>query len=232
MAMKHLKSEHWGITPYKEAWGRQMDYFNRMISTRAAGKSCSNRLIFCEHPHVYTLGRHGKESNMLLDERQLASVGAELFHVDRGGDITYHGPGQVVCYPILNLEEFRLGLKEYIHILEEAVIEVCASYGLEAGRVEGATGVWLDEGTPDERKICAIGVRSTHFITMHGLAFNVNTDLRYFSYIHPCGFIDKGVTSLEKELGRKIPMKEVIGKLETCLRALLAGKSGEVNVPA
>ncbi len=162
---------------------------------------------------------------MLLDERQLAAVGAELFHVDRGGDITYHGPGQLVCYPILNLEDFHLGLKEYIHILEEAVIRVCASYGVKAGRVEKATGVWLDEGTPNERKICAIGVRSTHFITMHGLALNVNTDLRYFSYIHPCGFIDKGVTSLAKETGRQIPMREVTDRLEAYLRELLDEKA-------
>lgn len=223
--MKHLKCEHWGVTPYKEAWGKQIEYFNSMISTRAAGQSCKNRLIFCEHPHVYTLGRHGKDANMLLDERQLAAVGAELFHVDRGGDITYHGPGQLVCYPILNLEDFHLGLKEYIHILEEAVIRVCASYGVKAGRVEKATGVWLDEGTPNERKICAIGVRSTHFITMHGLALNVNTDLRYFSYIHPCGFIDKGVTSLAKETGRPIPMREVTDRLEAYLRELLDEKA-------
>ncbi len=219
--MKHLKTEHWGVMPYKEAWGRQVEYFNRMVATRASGDTCRNCLIFCEHPHVYTLGRHGKMSNMLVDEVRLKQLGAELFHIDRGGDITYHGPGQLVCYPILNLEDFHLGLKEYVYTLEEAVIRVCDSYGVIAGRVAGATGVWLEAGMPSERKICAIGVRSTHFITMHGLAFNVNTDLSYFDYIHPCGFMDKGVTSLEKEIGKRIPMKEVVQRLEIELKELL-----------
>ena len=127
---------------------------------------------------------------MLLSDEQLDRIGATLYHIARGGDITYHGPGQLVCYPILNLEEFSLGLKEYVHLLEEAVIRVCASYGVTAGRLEKATGVWLEGDTARARKICAIGVRSSHYVTMHGLALNVNTDLRYFSYIHPCGFID------------------------------------------
>ena len=175
----------------------------------------------CEHPHVYTLGRSGKENNMLLSDEQLKAIDATLYHIDRGGDITYHGPGQLVCYPILNLEDYHLGLKEYIHVLEEAVIRVCASYGIEAGRVKGATGVWLAAGTPQERKICAIGVRSSHFVTMHGLALNVNTDLRYFSYIHPCGFMDKGVTSLQKELGCEVPMEEVAGRVQNELSELL-----------
>lgn len=160
---------------------------------------------------------------MLLREEQLKQIGAELYHIDRGGDITYHGPGQLVCYPILNLEDFHLGLKDYIHALEEAVIRVCASYGIEAGRVAGATGVWLAAGTKDERKICAIGVRSSHFVTMHGLALNVNTDLRYFGYIHPCGFIDKGVTSVAREVGHEVGLSEVRSRLEkelcTCLNA-------------
>ena len=146
---------------------------------------------------------------MLLGEEQLRRIGATLYHIDRGGDITFHGPGQLVCYPILNLEDYALGLRDYIHVLEEAVIRVCASYGIQAGRLEKATGVWLDAHSPRARKICAIGVRSSHFVTMHGLALNVNTDLRYFSYINPCGFVDKGVTSLQKELGREIDMEEV-----------------------
>lgn len=161
---------------------------------------------------------------MLLGEEQLKRIGAELFHIDRGGDITYHGPGQLVCYPILNLEDFHLGLKEYIHLLEEAVICVCASYGIFAERVKGATGVWLEVGTPRERKICAIGVRSSHFITMHGLALNVNTELKYFNYIHPCGFVDKGVTSIQKETEHEILMEEVEGRLEKELRRLLSGQ--------
>ena len=158
---------------------------------------------------------------MLLSEEQLQKIGATLYHIDRGGDITYHGPGQLVCYPILNLEEFSLGLKEYVHLLEEAVIRVCASNGIAAGRLEKATGVWLEGDTLRARKICAIGVRSSHFVTMHGLALNVNTDLRYFSYINPCGFIDKGVTSLQQELKREVPMEEVKQRLCFELQGLM-----------
>lgn len=216
-----LKTEAWGLVPYKEAWERQTLLFDRLVAAKQAGQPYVNRLVFCEHPHVYTLGRHGKAGNLLMGEEQLRRIHAELFHIDRGGDITYHGPGQLVCYPILNLEEAQLGLKEYIHRLEEAVIRVCASYGVTAGRVEGATGVWLDTGTPRERKICAIGVRSSHFVTMHGLAFNVNTNLDYFRYIHPCGFIDKGVTSLQRETGHEIAMEEVVQRLDAALRELL-----------
>lgn len=216
-----MKTEYWGTIPYREAWSRQQELFDKLVHQRDSGETCENRLIFCEHPHVYTLGRHGKEANMLLREEQLKQIGAELFHIDRGGDITYHGPGQLVCYPILNLEDFRLGLKDYIHALEEAVIRVCASYGIESGRVAGATGVWLDTGTKNERKICAIGVRSSHFITMHGLALNVNTDLRYFSYIHPCGFINKGVTSISRELGHEVAMDEVRERLQNELHTCL-----------
>jgi len=150
---------------------------------------------------------------MLMSEQQLQRIGATYYHIDRGGDVTYHGPGQLVCYPILDLENYGLGLKGYVHLLEEAVISVCASYGIPAGRVEKATGVWLDGDGPKARKICAIGVRSSHYCTMHGLALNVNTDLRYFSYINPCGFVDKGVTSLQKELGREVSFEEVRERL-------------------
>lgn len=216
-----MKTENWGIISYAEAWKRQTELFDSLVAAREQKMSYENRLVFCQHPHVYTLGRHGKETNMLLTEEQLKRIHAELFHIDRGGDITYHGPGQLVCYPILNLEDLHLGLKAYLNILEEAVIRVCASYGISAGRVSGATGVWLSAGTPGERKICAMGVRSSHFITMHGLALNVNTDLNYFRYIHPCGFIDKGVTSLQNELGCEIPMEGVTVRLEAVLRELL-----------
>lgn len=215
----------WNLIDYSEAWKRQTEWFDALVRQKSAGETYVNRIILCEHPHVYTLGRSGKEGNMLLGQAQLARIGASLFHIDRGGDITYHGPGQLVCYPILNLEEFSLGLKEYVHLLEEAVIRVCASYGIEAGRVERATGVWLEGYTPRARKICAIGVRSSHFVTMHGLALNVNTDLRYFSYINPCGFVDKGVTSLQKELGRDIDLAEVKERLCRELEALLHGRS-------
>ena len=211
----------WNLVPYAEAWQRQTEWFDNLILAKQKGEDYENRIIMCEHPHVYTLGRSGKENNMLLTEAQLEKIGATLYHIDRGGDITYHGPGQLVCYPILNLEEFGLGLKEYVHVLEEAVIRVCESYGISAGRLEKATGVWLEGNTPRARKICAIGVRSSHFVTMHGLALNVNTDLRYFSYIHPCGFIDKGVTSLRQELGYDLPMSEVKQRLEAEIKALL-----------
>lgn len=199
----------WGLTPYPEAWKRQTELFDALVQAKLNGEPYENNIILCEHPHVYTLGRSGKDNNMLLGEEQLKAIDATLFHIDRGGDITYHGPGQLVCYPIMNLEEYKLGLKEYIHLLEEVIIRVCASYGITAGRLEKSTGVWLDIDTPRTRKICAMGVRCSHYVTMHGLAFNVNTDLRYFSYIHPCGFIDKGVTSLQQELGRPVDMEEV-----------------------
>ncbi len=216
-----MKTENWGIISYAEAWKRQTELFDSLVAAREQKMSYENRLVFCQHPHVYTLGRHGKETNMLLTEEQLKRIHAELFHIDRGGDITYHGPGQLVCYPILNLEDLHFGLKVYLNILEEAVIRVCASYGISAGRVSGATGVWLSAGTPGERKICAMGVRSSHFITMHGLALNVNTDLEYFRYIHPCGFVDKGVTSMQKELGHEVSMEEVTARLEAVLKELL-----------
>lgn len=211
----------WNQVPYTEGWNRQTVLFDEIVAAKRAGTSYVNHIVFCEHPHVYTLGRSGKEANMLLGEEQLQRIGATLYHIDRGGDITYHGPGQQVCYPILNLEEFGLGLKEYVHLLEEAVIGVCASYGIEAGRVDKATGVWLDGDTSRARKICAIGVRSSHYVTMHGLALNVNTDLRYFSYINPCGFVDKGVTSLQHELGREVSTAEVKERLGKELFRLL-----------
>lgn len=211
----------WNQVPYTEGWNRQTVLFDEIVAAKRAGTSYVNHIVFCEHPHVYTLGRSGKEANMLLGEEQLQCIGATLYHIDRGGDITYHGPGQQVCYPILNLEEFGLGLKEYVHLLEEAVIGVCASYGIEAGRVDKATGVWLDGDTSRASKICAIGVRSSHYVTMHGLALNVNTDLRYFSYINPCGFVDKGVTSLQHELRREVSMAEVKERLGKELFRLL-----------
>ena len=216
-----LNVTDWNIIPYADAWTRQTEWFDTLVRAKQAGEEYENHIILCEHPHVYTLGRSGKEGNMLLSEEQLQKIGATLYHIDRGGDITYHGSGQLVCYPILNLEEFSLGLKEYVHLLEEAVIRVCASYGIIAGRLEKATGVWLEGDMPRARKICAIGVRSSHFVTMHGLALNVNTDLRYFSYIHPCGFIDKGVTSLQQELKREMPMEEVKQRLCRELQELL-----------
>lgn len=204
-----MKIENWKHIPYSEAWERQTELFDSIIKARREGQAYENRIIFCTHPHVYTIGKHGKQENMLISDDMLSRIGAEMFRIDRGGDITYHGPGQQVCYPILCLEDFKLGLKGYLHQLEEAVIRTCSHYGIKSGRVDGATGVWIDIGTPRERKICAMGVRSSHFVTMHGLALNVNTDLRYFDYINPCGFTNKGVTSIEKETGVQVSMDEV-----------------------
>ena len=173
---------------------------------------------------MYTLGRSGKANNLLISEQQLQQIGASYFHINRGGDITYHGPGQLVCYPILDLERYGLGLKEYVFLIEEAVILLCASYGIQAMRLEKATGVWLDAHTSRARKICAIGVRSSRYVTMHGMALNVNTDLRYFSYINPCGFIDKGVTSLVQELKVLVPMVEVKHRLADIMISLFNKK--------
>ncbi len=211
--MPLLIEEDWGLVPYAAAWKQQTVLFEALVEAKKQGKSTDGRIITCQHPHVYTIGRSGKEQNMLMSEQQLQRIGATYYHIDRGGDVTYHGPGQLVCYPILDLENYGLGLKGYVHLLEEAVISVCASYGIPAGRVEKATGVWLDGDGPKARKICAIGVRSSHYCTMHGLALNVNTDLSYFSYINPCGFVDKGVTSLQKELGREVSFEEVRERL-------------------
>lgn len=220
-----LNISDWNLISYAEAWSRQTEYFDALIAAKQAGKRYDNHIIFCQHPHVYTLGRSGKAANLLLGEQQLKNTGAELFHIDRGGDITYHGPGQLVCYPIINLEDFSLGLKDYVHLLEEAVLCVCASYGIGASRMEKATGVWIESNTPRARKICAIGVRCSHFVTMHGLALNVNTDLNYFNHINPCGFIDKGVTSLQKELHRDVPLEEVKERLCNELCRLLCVSS-------
>ena len=219
-----LEYTDWQLISYADAWQKQTELFNELVRAKLAGEPYTNNLITCEHPHVYTLGRSGKEQNMLIGEEQLKRIGASLYHIDRGGDITYHGPGQIVCYPILNLEDYSLGLKEYVHLLEEAVINVCANYGIAAGRLSGATGVWLDGETTRARKICAIGVRSSHFVTMHGLAFNINTDLNYFHYINPCGFINKGVTSVEKELNQKIDMEQTKSLLCYEIKQLLTDK--------
>lgn len=166
-------------------------------------------LYLVEHNPVYTLGKSGKSENMLISEAYLRSIGAEFYHIDRGGDITFHGPGQVVGYPILDLEQIGIGLRDYIDLIEESIIGVCREWGIEAGRVAGASGVWLEGDTARARKICAIGVRASRYVTMHGFAMNVATDLKYFSYINPCGFADKGVTSLERELGHAVDVEQV-----------------------
>lgn len=206
-----------GTLEYRAAWDLQEQCFHEIVAQKLCnrehpgpGQSVTNRLFFVEHPHVYTLGKSGKSNNLLIDQKFLTSIQATYVLTNRGGDITYHGPGQLVGYPIFDLESMGLSIKGYIHLLEEAIIGVIAGYGLSGQRLPGATGVWLDTTIPDKvRKISAIGVRASRYVTMHGFALNVNTDLQYFRHIHPCGFVDKGVTSLESELGYHVPMDEV-----------------------
>lgn len=210
-----VKYEDVGLMDYKEAWDYQVTVFRELIIAKKGIEDpvegyIPGTLIFVEHPHVYTLGKSGSESNMLINNLQLRARNAAFFRIDRGGDITYHGPGQLVGYPILDLEVMRINLREYVHRLEETIIRTLHEYGLQGGRLEGSTGVWLDPDIKEKaRKICAIGVKASRYVTMHGFAFNVNTDLTYFSYINPCGLIDKGVTSLQKELGRELDLEEV-----------------------
>ncbi|HEX2920958.1 MAG TPA: lipoyl(octanoyl) transferase LipB [Bacteroidales bacterium] len=197
-----------GLKDYKEAWDFQSGIFNRLVENKKtevqSRPQLPGMLIFTEHPHVYTLGKSGSEDNLLLDPEQLKKRNATYYRIDRGGDITYHGPGQIVGYPVFDLEIINIALKEYIYRLEEAIIRTVAEFGIDGSRLNGGTGVWLDPDVSSKaRKICAIGVKASRFVTMHGFAFNVNTDLSYFSSINPCGFVDKGVTSLEKELGTK-----------------------------
>jgi len=207
-----------GIKDYKEAWELQENVFRKIINRKITLQENkpveepeqSGTLILVEHPHVYTLGKSGSEDNLLIDHIQLQTRDAQFYRTNRGGDITYHGPGQIVGYPIFDLEEIGIGLREYISRLEEAVILTVVALGIRASRLKDATGVWLDtEKGKKPRKICAIGVRASKYVTMHGFAFNVNTDLTYFNYINPCGFIDKGVTSLEKELGGKQDQEKI-----------------------
>ncbi len=203
-----------GQRDYKETWDYQEHFFREKVEYKGRGDDSSmapaDRLIFVEHNHVYTLGKSGQESNLLLDYIQLRAKDAVFYRIDRGGDITYHGPGQLVGYPIFDIEAMGLGLKEYIHLIEEAVILCLSHYGITGERLDGATGVWVEPSIPGKaRKICAIGVRASRHVTMHGFALNVNTDLSYFDHINPCGFTDKGVTSIARETGRDISMSEI-----------------------
>ena len=198
-----------GRTEYSEAWEIQKRLFEKLLRQKREDAPEEQYLLFVEHPHVYTLGKSGHESNLLVNEQFLKQIGATYFHTDRGGDVTYHGLGQLVGYPILDLEHIGVSLRDYIWSIEESIIRTVAEYGIMADRLEGATGVWLDPHSPRARKICAIGVKASHFVTMHGFALNVTTDLSYFSHINPCGFTDKGVTSIEKETGLRPTLEEV-----------------------
>lgn len=217
---KKVKYIDWGLTDYQEAWDRQEAVFNETVALKTKNRTentaieTPNYLIFNEHPHVYTLGKSGKPENLLLDEQGLIEKQATYYKINRGGDITYHGPGQIVGYPILDLDNFFTDIHLYLRTLEEAVILTLADYGIKAGRYEGYTGVWLDADNEKARKICAMGVRCSRWVTMHGFAFNVNADLAYFRNIVPCGIDDKDVTSMQRELGRELDMEEVKEKLK------------------
>ena len=203
-----------GVITYREAFYLQTKIFEEKINAKRKGEVSENIVLFCEHPHVYTIGKSGDENNLLINESFLKQIDATYFKSDRGGDITYHGPGQLIVYPIIDLEDFKLGTKEYIYKLEYLIIDVLKEYGLSGELSKGNIGVWLDAGKQNERKLCSIGVKVSRGITMHGLALNVNTDLSYFNHINPCGYIDKGVSSMKNELEREIDLAEVIERVK------------------
>ena len=211
-----------GLVRYEPMLNRQRSCFDALVDGRRLGVPTTEETIFLvEHEPVITLGRHADSGNLLVDRQMLAERGIDCVNIDRGGDITYHGPGQLVVYPIIDMTAHHLGVKTYVNLLEQAVIDTLADHGIKGARVEGATGVWIETGTPRERKICAIGIRCSHFVTMHGLALNVNTDLSSFDLINPCGFTDKGVTSMARELGHQIDMGLVKKNIAKHLISLL-----------
>ena len=210
-----------GLIDYKECWDYQTKLFENTVQQKIHNRKnlenkveTKNYLIFCEHPHVYTLGKSGSENNLLINSNELENNEASFYKINRGGDITYHGPGQLVVYPIFDLDHFFTDIHKYLRFLEEAVILTLQEYGIISERVDGLTGVWLEGGTKKARKICAIGVKSSRWVTMHGIGFNINSNLKYFNYIVPCGINDKAVTSIKKELGKEINMNELKQKLK------------------
>ncbi|HEY8401969.1 MAG TPA: lipoyl(octanoyl) transferase LipB [Cytophagaceae bacterium] len=222
MTNKKVYFRNWQLIDYKEAWDLQTSYFNKIIDQKLKNRDLSedkriptdNYLFFCQHPHVYTLGKSGSASHLLISETSLKEKNVSFYHNNRGGDITYHGPGQIVGYPVLDLDNFFTDIHKYLRLLEEAVILTLKEYKIEAGRIQGLTGVWIDNDRPEKaRKICAMGVKLSRWVSMHGFAFNINTELDYFNHIVPCGISDKAVTSLEKELGRKEDIALVEKKL-------------------
>lgn len=217
--MQKVKLLDLGLKDYKETWSYQEELFKGVVDIKIKNRKSNlniqtpNYFIFVEHPHVYTLGKSGDLSNLLLNKEQLEAKEATFYKINRGGDITYHGPGQIVGYPILDLDNFFTDIHKYLRFLEEVIIKTLADYGIKSERSKGETGVWLDVGTPFARKICALGVRASRWVTMHGFALNVNTNLGYFDNIIPCGIKGKAVTSIELELNRKVPLEEVKGKI-------------------
>lgn len=233
--------EDLGTVDFKRSWDYQEKLLNEIIAIKTANRNLPNHLVkptpnyllFCEHPHVYTLGKSGSEKNLLVTEFDLKKTNATYYKINRGGDITYHGPGQIVGYPIFDLDNFFTDIHKYLRFLEEAVIRTLLEYGIDSGRIEGLTGVWLDHNNPQKaRKICALGVRTSRWVTMHGFAFNINTDLSYFNNIIPCGINDKAVTSLHLELKKNVDMHEVKSKLKKHLSELFNCKIVERIVPA
>lgn len=224
--MTNLKTRMLGRADYRPVWDEQKRLFQALIDYKRNSSDNSSAmpeesLLLVEHNPVITLGKHGKIENLLVSEETLKNRGIECIRIERGGDITYHGPGQLVAYPIIDLERYHLGVKDYVNLLEETVIRTIARYGIKGERVEGASGVWIGKGTPDERKICALGVKCSHFVTMHGLALNVNTNLDAFSVINPCGFTDRGVTSIAQETGSTVDIIETSKILDFEFRQLL-----------
>jgi len=237
MKNKQVQFQDWGMIDYKDGWDKQEAIFSDSVNLKIAIRNnqlalagddqaeetlTPNYLIFCEHPHVYTLGKSGEPKNLLLDEKGLQQKHAKFYVINRGGDITYHGPGQIVGYPILDLDNFFTDIHLYLRTLEEAVILTLADYGIAAGRYPGYTGVWLDADNDKARKICAMGVRCSRWVTMHGFAFNVNTDLDYFKNIVPCGIDDKSVTSMQAELGYEIDFDKVKENLKHHISVLFS----------
>jgi len=231
-----ISFEDLGSMDYKEAWDYQVSRFDERVAQKLINRECppeervypDNRLLFVEHPHVYTLGKSGNQNNLLIDSNFLSKIQATYYHIDRGGDITYHGPGQIVGYPIFDLEQFGMHIKQYVFALEQSIINTLAEFGIAGSRLPGATGVWLEPETPRARKISAIGVKASRHITMHGFAFNVNTDLSYFNYINPCGFQDKGVTSLSKELHAEQDMGAVKVLLKQNITSLFLNSTAKM----
>ncbi|WP_316792965.1 lipoyl(octanoyl) transferase LipB [Pedobacter frigoris] len=217
---KKVEFIDWGLRDYQVAWNNQETIFDRTVAVKTQNRTNNthldtpNYLVFCEHPHVYTLGKSGHPENLLLNEAELKAKNATYYKINRGGDITYHGPGQIVGYPILDLDNFFTDIHLYLRTLEEAIILTLKDYGIESGRYPGFTGVWLDADNDKARKICAMGVRCSRWVTMHGFAFNVNADLDYFKNIVPCGIDDKAVTSMQSELGYALDINEVKEKLK------------------
>ncbi len=225
-----------GLIDYKNAWDYQVELFNKILAVKADNRSLpaeqqketENYLLFCEHPHVFTLGKSGDEANLLIDKSQLDAIHASYYHINRGGDITYHGPGQVVGYPVIDMENFFTDIHRYMRFLEQAVINTLLEFQISCGRIEGLTGVWINHERPENaRKICALGVKTSRWVTQHGFALNINTDLRYFDYIIPCGIQEKSVTSLERELGSKQDLLQV----ETILKEKIREQFGMIWIP-